>query len=159
VLQAAGVRGLVVRPGDVYGGPGGLTGQWFAGPSTGKPPLVVGDGRNRLPMVHIDDLADAYVRIAESGLTAEIFNVNDQSRFTVLEMATAAARAAGYEAEVRPTPLPEARKTLGDLADALALNQHVDAQKVARLLGWRPGHAGFLDEASGYYRAWKAHQD
>src|SRR6266850_3325764 len=159
VLQAAGVRGLVVRPGDVYGGPGGLTGQWFAGPSTGEPPLVVGDGRNRIPMVHIDDLADAYVRIAESGLAGEIFNVSDQSRFTALEMATAAARAAGYEGEMRPTPLPEARKTLGDLADALALNQHVDAQKVVRLLGWRPGHAGFLDEACGYYRAWKAHQD
>ena len=159
VLQAAGVRGLVVRPGDVYGGPGGLTGQWFAGPSTGNPPLVVGDGRNRLPMVHIDDLADAYVRIAESGLAAEIFNVNDQSRFTVLEMATPAARAAGYEGEVRPTPLPEARKTLGDFADALALSQHVDARKVARLLGWQPRHVGFLDEAAAYYRAWKAHQD
>src|SRR5438094_1951619 len=67
VLQAAGVRGLVIRPGDVYGGPGGLTGQWFAGPSTGSPPLVVGAGRNRVPMVHIDGLADAYVRIGGSG--------------------------------------------------------------------------------------------
>src|SRR6266566_8919580 len=159
VLQAAGVRGLVVRPGDAYGGPGGLTGQWFAGPSTGKPPLVVGDGRNRVPMVHIDDLADAYVRIAESGLAGEIFNVNDQSRLTVLEMATAAARAAGYEGEVRPTPLVEARKTLGDFADALALSQHIDARKAARLLGWQSRHDGFLDDADVYYRAWKAHQD
>src|SRR5258705_13988144 len=95
VLQAAGVRGLVVRPGDVYGGPGGLTSQWFAGPRTGKPPLVVGDGRNRVPMVRIDDLADSYVRIAESGLAAEICNMNDQTPITVLEMSTAAARSAG----------------------------------------------------------------
>src|SRR6266566_1198377 len=159
VLQGGGVRGLVVRPGDVYGGPGGLTGQWFAGPSTGKPPLVVGDGRNRAPMVHIDDLADAYVRIAESGLAGEIFNVNDRSRFAVLEMATAAARAAGYQGDVWPTPLPEARKTLGDFADALALSQHIDARKAARLLGWQSRHDGFLDDADVYYRAWKAHQD
>src|SRR2546426_11995894 len=159
VLQAPGMRGLVVRPGDVYGGPGGLTGQWFAGPSTGKPPLVVGDGRNRVPMVHVDDLADAYLRVAESGLAGEIFNVNDQSRFTVLEMATAAARAAGYKGEVHPIPLPEARKTLGDFADALALSQHVDARKAVRLLGWQPRHVGFPDEADAYYRAWKAHQD
>ncbi len=158
VLQAAGVRGLVIRPGDVYGGSGGLTGQWFAGPSTGNPPLVVGDGRNRTPMVHVDDLADAYVRVAESGLAAEIFNVNDQSRLTVLEMATAAARAAGYEGEVRPTPLVEARKTLGDFADALALSQHIDARKAVRLLGWYPSHEGFLDEADVYYRAWKAYR-
>src|SRR5438552_3710909 len=159
VLQAGGVRGLVIRPGDVYGGPGGLTGQWFAGPSTGSPPLVVGDGRNRVPMVHVDDLADAYVRVATSGLAAEIFNVNDQSRFTVLEMATAAARAAGYQGEVRPTPLVEARKTLRDLADALALSQHIDARKVVRLLGWHPSHEGFLDEADVHYRAWKAYRD
>jgi len=159
VLQAAGVRGLVIRPGDVYGGSGGLTGQWFAGPSKGNPPLVVGDGRNRTPMVHVDDLADAYVRVAESGLAAEIFNVNDQSRLTVLEMATAAARAAGYEGEVRPTPLVEARKTLGDFADALALSQHIDAGKAVRLLGWYPSHEGFLDEADVYYRAWKAYRD
>jgi len=159
VLQAAGMRGLVIRPGDVYGGAGGLTGQWFEGPSAGNPPLVVGDGRNRVPMVHIDDLADAYVRVAESGLAAEIFNVNDQSPFTVLEMATAAARAAGYQGEVRPTPLPEARKTLGDFADALALSQHLDARKAARLLGWHPTHEGFLDGADVYYRAWKAYRD
>ncbi len=129
VLQAAGVRGLVIRPGDVYGGSGGLTGQWFAGPSTGNPPLVVGDGRNRTPMVHVDDLADAYVR-----------------------------GAAGYEGEVRPTPLVEARKTLGDFADALALSQHIDARKAVRLLGWYPSHEGFLDEADVYYRAWKAYR-
>jgi nucleoside-diphosphate-sugar epimerase len=159
VLQAGGVRGLVIRPGDVYGGRGGVTGHWFAGPSTGSPPLVVGDGRNRVPMVHVDDLADAYVRVATSGLAAEIFNVNDQSRFTVLEMATAAARAAGYQGEVRPTPLVEARKTLGDFADALALSQHIDARKVVRLLGWHPSHEGFLDEADVHYRAWKAYRD
>src|SRR5204863_6520564 len=109
VLQAAGVRGLVIRPGDVYGGPGGLTGQWFAGPSAGKPPLVAGGGRNRVPMVHIDDLADAYVRIGESGLAGEIFNVNDRSRFTVLEIATAAARDAAQQAAVQPTPPPHTR--------------------------------------------------
>ena len=156
VLQASGVRGIVLRPGDVYGGAGGLTGMWFSGPSTGKQPGVVGDGRNRVPMVHIDDLADAYVRAAESQLAGEIFNVNDQSRCTVLELATAAARVAGFQGEIRPTPLAEARSTLGDLADALALSQLVDARKVTRVLGWQPRHAGFLAEVATYYRAWKA---
>jgi nucleoside-diphosphate-sugar epimerase len=159
VLQASTVRGLVLRPGDVYGGPGGLTATWFAAASSGKPPLVVGDGRNRWPMVNLDDLADAYVRAAESGLAGETFNLTDHSRFTVLEMATAAARAAGYAAEIRPVPLAEARKTMGDFADALALNQHLDARKAVRLLGWQPRHVGFLDEVHAYYRAWKAHQD
>jgi nucleoside-diphosphate-sugar epimerase len=155
VLRASGVRSLVIRPGCVYGGAGGLTASWFAKPGE----AVVGDGRNRWTMVHLDDLADAYVRAAESGLAGEVFNVTDRSRFTVLELATAAARAAGYKGEVRPLPLAEARKTLGDFADALALNQHVDSGKAVRLLGWQPRHGGFLDEVEVFYRAWKARQD
>jgi len=42
VLQASGVRGLVIRPGCVYGGPGGLTAPWFADASAGKQPTIVG---------------------------------------------------------------------------------------------------------------------
>ena len=158
VLQASGVRGLVIRPGCVYGGPGGLTASWFADASAGKPPTVVGDGRNRWTMVHADDLADAYLRAGESVLGGEVFDVSDRSRATALEMAAAAARAAGYRGEVRPVPLAEAAKTMGDFAAALALNQHVDARKAVRLLGWQPRHGGFLDEADLYYRAWRAHQ-
>jgi nucleoside-diphosphate-sugar epimerase len=169
VLGASGLRSIVIRPGCVYGGAGGLTARWFANPAppVGSPsPLVergsggeaavVGDGRNRWTMVHLDDLADAYVRAAESGLTGEVFNVTDRSRFTVLELATAAARAAGYKGEIPLLPLAEARKTMGDFADALALNQHLDSGKAVRLLGWQPRHGGFLDEVEVLYRAWKA---
>ena len=171
VLRAGGVRGLVIRPGCVYGGAGGLTARWFAEPAaamrspsplvergSGGEAAVVGDGRQRWTMVHVDDLADAYVRAAESGLAGEIFNVTDRSRFTVLELATAAARAAGYKGEIRPLPLAEARKTMGDFADALAVNQHVDSGKAVRLLGWQPRHGGFLDEVEVLYGAWKANQ-
>src|SRR6266480_2207524 len=97
-LQAKAVRGLVIRPGCVYGGRGGLTGAWFA----------------------------------------------------------AAARAAGFQGELRPVPLGEARRTMGDFADALALDQHIDARKAVRLLGWQPRHGGFVDEADLFYASWKA---
>jgi nucleoside-diphosphate-sugar epimerase len=158
-----GVRSIVIRPGCVYGGAGGLTAPWFAAAMRSPSPLVErgsgGEaGRNRWTMVHLDDLADAYVRAAESGLSGEIFNVTDRSRFTVLELATAAARAAGYKGEIPLLPLAEARKTMGDFADALALNQHVDSGKAVRLLGWQPRHGGFLDEVEVLYRAWKARQ-
>lgn len=159
VLHAPGIRGLVVRPGCVYGGPGGLTASWFADPAAGKPPTVVGDGRNRWTMVHVDDLADAYLRAGESGLAGEVFDVSDRSRATVLELATGAAGATGYRGEIRPVPLAAARKTMGDFADALALSQHVDARKAVRLLGWQPRHGGFLDEVDECYLAWKAWQE
>ena len=73
-------------------------------------------------------------------------------------VASAAARAAGYKGEIRSLPLAEARKTMGDFADALALNQHVDLGKAVRLLGWQPRHGGFLDEVEVLYGAWKANQ-
>ena len=71
-------------------------------------------------------------------------------------MATAAARAAGFQGELRPVPLGEARRTMGDFADALAVDQHVDARNAVRLLGWQPRHGGFVDEADIFYAAWKA---
>ena len=155
-LQAKAVRGLVIRPGCVYGGRGGLTGAWFEAAAAGKAPTVVGSGHNRWTMVHVDDLAAAYVRAAESGPAGEVFDVTDRSRATVLEMATAAARAAGFQGELRPVPLGEARRTMGDFADALALDQHIDARKAVRLLGWQPRHGGFVDEADLFYASWRA---
>src|SRR3989440_9490959 len=51
VLQAGGVLCLVIRPGDVYGGPGGLTRPWVGGPAPGGPPVGGGGGRHRRPLV------------------------------------------------------------------------------------------------------------
>src|SRR3989442_16038224 len=62
VLQAKAVRGLVIRPGCVYGGRGGVTGDWFAAAAAGKAPPGVGASQNRRAMVHAGDLADPYLR-------------------------------------------------------------------------------------------------
>lgn len=157
VLGAPGVRGLVLRPGCVYGERGGMTGAWFAGAESGDL-RVVGDGKNRWAMVHADDLAEAYLRAAESGERGEVFDVTDRSRATIRDMVEAAARAAGYAGEIRFVPAAEARMTMGGLADALAIDQHVDSRKAVSRLGWQPRHGGFADDASSYYAAWKAAQ-
>jgi len=157
VLQARELLGLVLRPGCVYGRRGGLTGAWFAQAERGEPVSVVGDGRNRWAMVHVDDLADAYVRAVESGLGGEVFEITDRSRSTVVEMAAAAARVAGREGAVRHVPLEQAREAMGEVADCLALDQHVEARKAVRRLGWQPRHGGFLDGVETYFEAWRAH--
>jgi nucleoside-diphosphate-sugar epimerase len=157
VLSATAVRGIVMRPGCVYGKSGSLTDSWFEGATRGDL-QIVGDGSNRWAMVHVDYLADAYLRAAQSGLQGEVFNVTDRSRHTVGEMAGAAARAAGYAGPVRPWPVAEAMKAMGPFAEALALDQHVSSWKIARRLGWHPQHGGFVDGARTYYQAWKAAQ-
>ena len=158
VLSSTSVRGLVLRPGCVYGKAGSMTGAWFEGAYKKKDLTVVGDGKNRWAMVHVDDLADAYVRAAQSGLSGEVFAVTDRSRDTVGDMAAAAARAAGYAGQVRFLPLAEAEKVMGPFAGALALDQHVSSWKIARRLGWHPQHGGFVNGVEGYFEAWKAGQ-
>lgn len=157
VLAAGGgdVRTLVVRPGCVYGGAGGgMTSPWFEGATQGAL-QVVGTGRERWAMVHVEDLADLYVRALESP-HGGVFNATDRSRFTVLECARAAMRAAGAEGEPQIVPAEKARGAMGPFADALALDQHVDSRKAAALLGWQPRHGGFVDGAERYYRSWRA---
>jgi nucleoside-diphosphate-sugar epimerase len=158
VLNAPGVRSLVLRPGCVYGRQGSLTALWFESAVKEKALRVIGDGGSRWANVHLDDLGEAYVRAAESGLTGEIFNVTDCSRATVLEMAQAVARVTGFSGRIDKVPVAEAAKTLGTLAECLALDQHVDARKAVRLLGWEPRHGGFVDEAAECYESWKAWQ-
>lgn len=157
VLTSSGVRGIVIRPGCVYGYGGSLTAMWFGGAATGSLE-VVGDGHNRWATVHADDCADAYLRAGSSGLSGEIFNVTDRSRAPVRRLVAAAARAAGFKGEIGWIPVDEARKKLGGFADALALDQHVDSRKAVARLGWQPAHGGFEDEVDTYFAAWKAAQ-
>jgi nucleoside-diphosphate-sugar epimerase len=158
VLNATKARGVVLRPGCVYGKQGSLTGPWFAGALGRRPFEIVGGGSNRWAMVHVWDVADAYVRAAEKGdIGGEAFNLTDPSRSTVRELATAAADAAGYRGEIRYVPLAEAERTMGPLAEALALEQRVSSRKAERGLGWRPRFPGFVADVATYLEAWKAY--
>lgn len=149
-------KGLVIRPGCVYGGTGGLTGLWFQGASEQKAAPIVGDGANRWAVVHVSDLADLYVRAAEGSLSGELLNAVDASRFTVREMAEAASRAAGAGGAVEALGSAEAEKRYGGMAHGLALDQHVDASKAGRLLGWAPRFQGFPPDADLFFAAWRA---
>ena len=157
ILQADGgaVRTLLLRPGCVYGGRGSLTAAWFETAAKNGAARVVGDGRARWTMVHLEDLAQAYVLAVESPWRREIFNVSDRSRFTTGECAEAASRAAGAGGKVQTVPVEDALKEMGPFAEALAADQHVDASKAVRMLGWQPRHGGFVDGVDRYYLAWK----
>jgi nucleoside-diphosphate-sugar epimerase len=158
VLGSTSVKGIVIRPGLVYGGRGGLTGMWFHGALKDKSVKVIGEGNNHLPPIHVEDLADSYLRAAESGLGGELFLLADASTATAKQMATAAARAAGYHGDVQLWPVADAAKVMGVWVEGLGLDQHVDSGKARRLLGWQPKHRPFVEEAGTYFEAWKEHQ-
>lgn len=150
---------IVIRPGCVYGGSGSLTAAWFETASTKGAARIVGDGTQRWAMIHKDDLADLYVRAAESGLACEVLNATDRSRSTVRECAEAASRAAGANGAIESLTLAAAREKLGLVAEPLAFSQHVDSNKARRLLDWQPRHAGFVDEVETLHLAWRASRE
>jgi len=156
VLSASQVRSIVLRPGCVYGASGGLTGTWFRAAYEEKVVRAVGTGANRWTMVHVDDVADCYVRAAESGLAGEIFNVTDRSRACIRDLTAAVCCITGVTNPVLFTPVAEAAAKLGSFAECLALDQHVDSRKAVARLGWQPRHGGFIDGIATYHAAWQA---
>jgi nucleoside-diphosphate-sugar epimerase len=152
VLQASNARGIVLRPGCVYGKQGSLTADWFDGAVKHKDLKIVGDGKNHWAMVHLDDLGDLYLRAIESDLQSEIFNATDESRPTVQEMVEAVVRITKYTGGVHHLPVT------GAYEQCLALDQQVDSSKAQRILGWQPRHRGFIDGIESYYEAWKGYQ-
>lgn len=150
------VRTIILRPGCVYGGSGGLTASWFQSAEKEGSARIVGDGSFRWSMVHVSDLAEGYRLAVESPWGGEIFNLTDRSRFTVRECAEAASAAVTGKKTVTTTSVRDAAKTLGAMAECFAFNQHIDSAKADRMLGWQPRHGGFVDGALRYYRAWKA---
>jgi nucleoside-diphosphate-sugar epimerase len=158
VLTSPHVNGSVIRPGIVYGRSGGLTGRWFHGAHNGGLVRIPGDGRNHLAMVHIDDLAHGYFLAARTELSGQIYHFVDSSQSSVMELAGAAACAAGNIDQLEFIPLDQARSQLGPLAEGLTLNQVVSSQSTRQLLGWKPTREGFVSEVEVYFKAWRAHQ-
>ncbi len=156
LVKATDVRGLVVRPADVYGRREGFLNRYFAAAYRNEPLAIPGDGHNYLPLVHVDDLGMGYLRAVESGLRGEIFNLADPSRLTLHELVNAIARSADYRGEIRALPVSQAAQTMGAEAEIYAMDALEDASKARHLIGWEPRHTSFVDEVDTYFGAWKA---
>lgn len=155
VLDAADARlaTAVIRPGMVYGGHGGAVGQAFATAARDGAATIVGDGRNRWPLVHLDDVGALYVRVAEARARG-VFHAVDGVPLTVDEISREASRAAGGGGAVTYLPVESARAFLGPFADSLALDQVVTAPR-STALGWRARRPSFVTWADEVYREWQ----
>ncbi len=155
VLAAASatLATAVVRPGWVYGGQGGLVAGYFQSALAEGAAAFVGDGNNRMPQVHLEDVADLYRRVLERH-AGGIFHAVDAGSARVRDTAEAASRAAGRRGAVRSLPLPEAIRAMGPFAEAMCLDQWV-ASRRAQTLGWQPRRP-FVESAAEAFAEWQA---
>lgn len=144
----------VIRPGMVFGGAGGMVGELFRSARETGAAEYVGDGENRWPLVHRDDVGSVYRWVAESRGRG-IFHAVDGTALRVRDIAAAASRAAGQSGDTRGVPLSEARRMLGGFADALCLDQELTARR-SRALGWAARHPPFPDAADAAFDEWSA---
>jgi nucleoside-diphosphate-sugar epimerase len=159
VLKAAtsNFKTVVLRPGCVYGSGGGLTNLLFSS-TLNKSVTVINDGHYRWPMIHVQDLAHAYVSSAEKELTSVVLNVVDDSSATVREMAEAIAKCAKIDGKIQSLTYEQALKQFGPLVQGLTIDLQVNNSRIKRLLGWQIHHAPFINDVDIYYNAWKATQ-
>jgi nucleoside-diphosphate-sugar epimerase len=150
-------RKVILRPGFMYGidGRSSISAMWFGMGEEGKA-IYRGDRTKGWSWVHIHDLAEAYVRVAESGaaIDGEIFCIADEQRPTCLEVMQSCLKAANYTGEIEFAPPQE-----DDLTSSwFDQNEFITSRKAHRLLNWNPRHTGIIDEIDIYYASWKSAQ-
>ena len=147
-----GVPVAVARCGNIYG-PGDLNWNRIV-PGTmrslirGEQPVIRSDGSLIRDYLHVDDVTDAYLTLADRAneFAGEAFNFSDESPMSVLEIYAAICDAAG-SADTEPS-------ILGEASDEIPA-QYLNASKARDLLGWVPtiSLGDGLAQTFAWYRA------
>lgn len=104
--------------------------RWMERIAAGEPPLILGDGRQTMDFVFVDDIARANLLAASSGVTDEVFNVASGVETSLRDLATALLDVMG--SSLQPEFGPE--RSVNPVQRRLA-----DTGKARELLGFEAG--------------------
>ena len=135
----------------------------------GKPLPIYGDGQNRRDWLHVADHCDAILRVLQAGVPGEKYNVGGNAERTNLQMVDALCDAlerlapAAANAKLQAAGVTRYHDLKTFVADRPGHDRRyaIDASKIARELGFRPGRTfeQGIDETVAWYlanRAWSA---
>jgi nucleoside-diphosphate-sugar epimerase len=161
VLAAAGrgVRSVVIRPSLIYGRGRGLNPFSHQVPKLAAVardrgrPVHVGRGLAVWSNVHIDDVADLYVRaLLDSPAGHVYFAANGEASWR--DLAVDIGRALGLDGEPEALDIGTALEIFGISAvTSFSSNSRVSSEKARRMLGWAPKGAS-LEEQLANDPAW-----
>ena len=142
---ATGGHPVLVMPAIVYGHARGLVQSTLVDAARGADAVQYpGDGANRWGLVHVEDVADLYVRALDSPAGQRYLAVTEN--LPVLDIATALSRAPGNPQRTESVSVEQFTERLGLLAEPLLLDQQLTAARAREQLGWSPTHTDALDE-------------
>jgi nucleoside-diphosphate-sugar epimerase len=147
VLKAAGVRGIVIRPGLVYGEGKGydLPNLIALAKKHGAAPHL-GAGGVRQGYVHIDDLVRLYVLALERALAGTMLHaVTDE--IALGDLAAAVSRLVGAGGRTEALSLMEMYARGGGGGVSLSVNKRLASEKTRKALGWTPTRSDILEDA------------
>jgi nucleoside-diphosphate-sugar epimerase len=152
VLKAAGVRGIAIRPGLVYGeGRGYDLPNLIALTKTIGAAPHLGPGGVRQGYVHIDDLVELYVLALERAPAGTILHaVTDE--IALGDLAKAVSRLVGTGGRTEALSLMEMHARGGGGGVSLSVNKRLASDKTRTVLGWAPTRYDILaDVEHGSY--------
>jgi nucleoside-diphosphate-sugar epimerase len=146
-LLATGAHVVILRPPMVYG-------QGTAGPvlqtalrhaREHREALVAGPGANLVPVVHVEDLAAAYVLALTRAPAGTVLNVAATS-VTGRDLGRAISYAAGLQGEIAVRTPADVVAALGPLGGPFIMDLRLSNFQVTHLLGWTPSAPSLLYE-------------
>ena len=147
VITAAGVRGIVIRAGLVYGcGGSGVMHLLLELGRRQDGPHTIGSGLNVWSAVHVDDLARLYVLALEKAPGGSLLHAANNDAVSFHDIATTIGKTSGHKGSVLAIPLEAARQSFGLLADGLVMEKRISAEKARKMLSWRPNEPLIIAE-------------
>jgi nucleoside-diphosphate-sugar epimerase len=146
-LFATGARVVVIRPSLVYGQGNAspiLLGLLRHARERGEA-LVLGEGANMMPSVHIDDLASVFTLALTAAPAGTVLNVA-AAAVMQRDLARAVSYAAGLGGEIVARSPNEILAALGPLGGALLMDLRLSNLSITRMLGWTPHGPSVLYE-------------
>lgn len=144
------VASMILRPGFVFGNGGGIFLKTVLQKHS-EGIVIPEDGGNILSLIHINDLAKAYVLAAQNGSDKLLLNLNDGSRHTMAEIG--ATFAPLLQTSIRYVTAEEAKKHYLALYEGVAANQPISNKKARNVLNWVPSMPSLISTPHLYYQA------
>ena len=141
------VKGSVVQPGIVYGHGAGIPAMLVDGVEgvEGGTLTLIGSGEQHWATVHVDDLADLYVRALTQAPGGKAYIAASGDNPTVRELGEA------ITSDVEPESDDETLARLGAFGEALLLDQQATGGRAKAELGWTPTRPTLVELLSKGY--------